>query len=111
MIEETTPPLDVMRQIYQQNFSLHYIKGNFKEKIAVISLLCYLHHEIKKKKSISFYELIMKIDETLPIDFIKSLSIICEDFAYECTEFENFGVEIKNIPSTLKEIFKKILPF
>lgn len=112
MIEETTPSLDEMRYIYGKWFSLGYIKGNFKEKIALISLLCALRYELRKKKSnVNFYELLMKIDPSIPIDFAKGLTVICEDFAYECSEFETFGLQIKDYPKTIKEILHKLLPF
>ena len=112
MYEENTPPLDVMRQIYADNFSLHYINGSFKEKMALISLLCHLKKEISKKKSgISFYELIKKIDETLPEDFVKAITVICEDFSYNCYEFETFGLDVKDMPKFIKNILKKIMPF
>ena len=42
---------------------------------------------------------------------IKKIAIISEDFAYECDDFIDFGLTLKEVPAKIREILCKILPF
>ena len=55
----------------------------------------------------------MKLSQNLGLDedFIKGLSIVCEDFSYECTEFPTFGLKGKAILEKIVEILKNFMPF
>lgn len=108
----TTPPMEEMRKIHSDLFSLGFLGNDIKNKFALISLICYLVHQFKlKKPGITYYQVIKKIDESLPEDFVKSLAIICEDFGYGCHEFITFGISPKDIPNKIREILQNKLPF
>ena len=47
----------------------------------------------------------------MPEDNLKGLSILCENFGTNCTEFPTFGIEDKKIPARIKEILACWLPF
>ena len=58
------------------------------------------------------YDIIKQIaKEEIPDAFCRSLSVICEDFAYGCSEFPTFGIEDKEIPGKIKEILLTWVPF
>lgn len=108
----TTPPFKEMRQTYFDNYSLKFIATDIKEKFALISLVGYLVQELRKKKpDVTYYQLIRKLGPSLPEDYVKAIAIVCEDFAYGCTEFITFGIAPKDMAKTIKEILDKSLPF
>ena len=43
--------------------------------------------------------------------FLESLSIIVEDFSYQCTDFPTFGMKQGQMISKIKEILSMYLPF
>lgn len=103
-----------LQRFYTEHFSLGYINTDIKEKFALISLICYVTYKTKMKNpDTTCYSVIMKVSQGLgiPDDFIKGLSIICEDFMYGCTEFPTFGVTGKDILKEIREILGKYLPF
>lgn len=55
----------------------------------------------------------MKLSDKLglPDDFIKGLSIVCEDFGYQCTDFPNFGLKGQDIIKEIRGILNSYLPF
>ena len=45
-------------------------------------------------------------------NFIKGLSIICDDFAYGCTEFPTFGIKTPGeMAKQVQSILSEYLPF
>lgn len=107
-----TPPFEDMRQTYFDNYSLRFIATDIKEKFAMISLIGYLVKELRKTKpDITYYSLVKKIRPDLPEDYAKAIAIVCEDFAYGCTDFITFGIPPKDMAKTIKEILGKCLPF
>ena len=108
----TTPPFNEMRQTYFDNYSLRFIATDIKEKFALISLIGYLVQELRKKKpDITYYQLVRKLGPFLPEDYVKAIAVVCEDFAYGCTEFLTFDINKKDMPKQVSEILKKSLPF
>lgn len=105
--------IDSLRQIHSNYFSLGYLNTDINTKFALISLICYLVQVIKTKKSlITHYDVIKQIiGEEIPDSFCKSLSVICEDFAYGCSQFPTFGIEDKKIPVKVREILRTWIPF
>lgn len=102
------------KHLYNKLFSLGNLNCTFSEKMAVISLVCHLHKELKKKNpDITYYQLVYKIGSSisLPDDVIHSIAIISEDFAYECDEFPTFELKGKEMIAKIKEILSKYLPF
>lgn len=106
---------DELRRLYSEYFSLHYLNTHdISEKFALISLICYVTYKTKlKKPDVTHYQIIMKLSQNLglPDDFIKGLSIVCEDFSYGCTEFPTFGLKGKAILEKIVEILKNFMPF
>ena len=99
---------------YNEVYTLGNLNCTFTEKMALISLICHLYKEFKKKKpDITYYQIVYKIGEPLsvPDEIIQALSIICEDFAYGCSEFPTFDLKNKEIISKIKEILKRYMPF
>lgn len=108
-----------LRQLYSEYFSLGYINGNntrspIENRFVLISLICYVTYKTKlKNPDTTHYQIITKLSQNLglPDEFIKGLSIICEDFSYQCTKFPTFGLEGKNILLEINAILKTYIPF
>lgn len=106
-----------LKKFYFENFSLGYLNSNdeysaIECRFILISLICYVYDKNKPKNpDLTYYEIIRKIDKTLPDDFIKSLAIICEDFAYGSKSFPTFGLSGKNILEKIKSILNTYVPF
>lgn len=108
-----------LQQLYSDNFSLGYINSGhghsaIEERFILISLICYVFNKNKPKNpDLTYYSLIYKLSNGLGLkdEFIKGLSIVCEDFAYQSNEFPTFGLEGKEILKRIIEILKSIMPF
>ena len=103
-----------LNNLYHKNFSLGFIDKDFSTKVALVSLIGYLVQKLKvKDPSISYIKVIKSLSKGLNLDpkFIYTLAIICEDFSYGCTSFPTFGIPDKNIPTKLKELLEKHVPF
>lgn len=102
-----------LSDIYSKNFSLGNLNGGIQDKFILISLVCKLKLLLSQKKpDVTHYQIIKKIiGEQLPENFIKGLSIICDDFSYNCTDFPNFGFEPKDMPKEIHKILMNYLPF
>ena len=81
--------------------------------LAVLNNSRLLSNKLKEKRpDVTYYQIIYKLGvDSVTEDFIKGLSIMCEDFAYGCKEFPTFGIKDKDIPLKIKEILKTYLPF
>ncbi len=106
---------DKLCKIYSKYFSMGYSK-DLGDKLACISLTCYIKNELKKKgKNINSYELLCSIykdaSDLEKNTFLKSLGAVCEDFSYGCDTFPDFGIPLKEMPSTLKNLLNKYCPF
>lgn len=103
-----------LRDIYSEHFSLGYINDSIETKFALISLICYVTQQARKKnRSVTYYQVIKAItkDISFPDSFIVGLSIICEEFGYGCNKFPLFGLKGKQIISQIKEILEHYVPF
>lgn len=102
-----------LETIYKKYFSLGYMNTDINTRFALVSLICYVTQKLKSKRpDVTYYQVIYKLAEScIPEDNIKGLAILCEDFAYGCTEFPTFGIEDKKIPGKIKEILMNWLPF
>lgn len=113
--------IDELKRIYSDYFSLGYLNvlddkshTSFEKKLILISLICYLYDKNKPKNpDLTYYSLIYKIskDMNLPDDFLKGLSVVCEDFGYGCTKFPTFGIEGKQILEFIRNILDSYVPF
>lgn len=111
---ESLESFNDLKQLYYDKFSIGYLNTDISNKFALISLIDYLTYRAKQKNpDVTYYKIISKLCEGLgiPLDFIKRLSIICEDFGYNCTEFPTFNIEDKKVVSTIKSILKTYVPF
>lgn len=112
-------PFAELRTYYSTHFGLGYINGNserssIETKFILISLICFItKHAKEKNPDITYYRVIYKLCENLgiPDSFIKALAIICEDFAYGCTEFPTFGLKGNDIVKETKNILNTYMPF
>lgn len=99
---------------YQENFSLGYFNTDIKNKFALISLVCYVTYKAKEKKpGVTHYEILMQISKgmNIPYAMIMRLAVICDDFAYGCTEFPTFELKGNAVVKTIKDILNSYVPF
>lgn len=118
---ESTMKFEDRRRLYSKYFSIGNLNpiskdghSSFERKLILISLINYVYSKNKPKNpDLTHYELICKLSKNLnlPEDFIKGLAIVCEDFAYACSEFPNFGYQGKEILKEIVEILDSYLPF
>ena len=105
------------KEIYANNFSLSYLNTDIGSKFALISLICYLTHKMQlKKPGINCYKVIMKIIDkeahTYNMEFIENLSIMCEDFMKNTSEFLTFDIKTgKEMAQKIREILHTWIPF
>jgi len=107
-----------LKKFYNEHFSLGYIsnttRSSFENRLVLISLVCYITYKAKQKNpDVTHYEIIMKLSKNLglPEDFIKGLSIICEDFSYMSNDFPTFGLKGQDIVKEANSILASYLPF
>ena len=98
---------------FNSYFSLSTLGNDFSSRIALITLICYLYNRLKPKQpDLTYWTLVYQLgNKLLPENVLKGLSVICENFGYNCSEFPTFGIEDKKIPAKIKEIFANWLPF
>ena len=104
----------MLKKIYTDNFSLGYLNVDAGDKLALISLVCYITQKAKEKKpGVTVYQVLSNLNKDTYVseDFIVGLTIICEDFMYHCTKFPTFGTPDKEIVPTIKNLLKSYLPF
>ena len=102
-----------LKRVYDKNYSLGFLGRDINTKFALISLICYITYKLSEKhQTITCYDVIKKIiGNNVPDKFINSLSVVCEDFYYECNNFPTFGIPDNEIPSKVREILLSRLPF
>lgn len=103
-----------LKRLYSEHFSLGYLNVDINSKFALISIICYITYKSKQKyPDINHYQIIMKLSKgiELPDDFIKGLSIICDDFSYGCTEFPTFNLDKESMIKQVREILNSYIPF
>ena len=106
-----------LKEIYQEYFTLSGLNVDIGSKFALISLICHITHSLQMKKpDVTCYQVIMKILEkksiTLTSDFVKGLSIICEDYMYRTKEFLTFDIDSNTkIIDKISEILSTWTPF
>lgn len=103
-------------KLYSKFFSLGYLNTDVNEKFALISLICIVTKELRKKNQfITCYDVILKIGKDFPEvqknTFFKSLGAICNDFMYGCKDFPNFGINVPEMPKIIKKILGSYIPF
>lgn len=102
-----------LESFYNKHFSLGHLNTDINTKFALISLICYITEKLKKKvPDVTYYQIIYKLSKgIIPEENVKSLAIMCNDFAYGCSEFPTFNIPDKEIPSKIREIMSSWTPF
>ena len=108
-----TKSIDELKDLHNQYFELGHFNSDINTQFALISLVGFLTHLAKKKNAdITSYSVIKQIIKNdIPDSFCRSLSIICDDFSYGCSQFPTFGIESKQIPTKIREILLSWSPF
>jgi hypothetical protein len=108
------------RELYIENFSFgNFINSaNVNDKLIVISLLSLLYLKLKKDKpDIKPLDILLKImgqqDPTSGFyNMLESLSIMVEDFTYECNTADSCGLKNgSEISNKIKQILSSWMPF
>ena len=98
-------------------FSLDFLTCSFRDKLALISMVCYVTNELNKKRSepLTCYDILLKIDasgdQKFREEFLKGLAGMCQNFMKWCDSFETFGVSPKEMPKAIRKILDFFLPF
>lgn len=103
-----------LESLYQEYFSLGYINDDINTRFALISLICYIVHNLKvKNPDTTYYQVVYKLCNKLGFEdkFIKGLAIVCENFGYGCDKFPTFNIQPKDMVSTIRKILSEAMPF
>lgn len=103
------------KALYGRHFSLGSLSTDISNKLALVSLICFLTNAKQKQEpSYTTYKMIQAVTKKnpLPIDYVETLSIICDDYMYMCDTFPTFGLKtVKEMIDKLNEIISTWLPF
>ena len=107
---------DKLLAIYDKYFSLGYLNTDVSDKLACISLTCYLTDAFRKKgKKINCYEVLLWIGKDMPDlvkdTFLKSLGAICESLMYGSKTYPDFGIAPKDMPQQVRKLLDSYCPF
>ena len=107
---------DKLLAIYDKYFSLGYLNTDISDKLACISLTCYITNELRKKsKKSTCYDVLLQIGKDLPDleknTFLKSLGAICESLMYGSKTFPDFGIPLKEMPKQVRKLLGSYCPF
>ena len=118
MMEAWEPLYSELEEYYRKYFSLSCLNTTIENKFGLISLICFLTQQARKKNpDATCYQVIMKVlgNETFDkyrMEFIRGLSIVCDDFMKHSSEFLTFGLKTsKAMVDKIKEIIDTWLPF
>lgn len=103
-----------LNKFYKNNFSLGYMGKSIENKLALISLICYVKYKASlKNPDVTYYRVITKIcnGKGVSEEQIKALAIICEDFGYCCEDFPLFGLKGNQIIEKIQELILNWMPF
>jgi hypothetical protein len=89
---------------------------DLSDKLACISLTCYITNELRKKgKKSTCYDVLLQIGKDLPDleknTFLKSLGAICESLMYGSKTFPDFGIPLKEMPKQVRKLLGSYCPF
>lgn len=102
-----------LKDLYHRHFWMGGMTSDLSDKLALISLICYIVYKVKlKNPDATYWSVVYKLGKDIVSeDVLKAISIICEEFGYGCSYFPTFGIEDKQIPNKIKELLGMILPF
>lgn len=111
--------LEDKKQLYDRIFSI----GNFNTKklndrLVLISLVSLAYNKLKQKDStLTVLSFLLKVsgtnkDNSAFYQMLENLSILIEDFSYDCTEIDSCGLKTsQEIVNKIKEILNTWIPF
>lgn len=118
MMEAWEPTYSELEEYYRRYYSLSYLNTTIENKFGLISLVCFLTQQARKKNpDATCYQVIMKVVGNEKFDkgrmeFLRGLSIVCDDFMKHTTEFMTFDLKSsKAMIAKIKEILETWLPF
>lgn len=119
MLSAWEPTYEELRIEYRKRYSLGNLHTSFENKVGLISLVCFLTQQARKKNpDATCYQVLMKVIENrqpyseLFLERIKGLSIICSDFLENTTNFLTFDLKTsKDIVNKINEILDTWMPF
>lgn len=111
-----SPPYEELQNIFAKYFELPKVSSNASDKLALVSLTCYLTELLKQKKPditpwTVLYQLNKKGNCSVKEDWLKGFAVVCSSFAYGCTNWPTFGLSDKEIPKKIIELLQQWLPF
>ena len=118
LMEAWEPSYSELEKYYSKYFSLGGLNTTIENKFGLISLICYITQQVRKKNpDATCYQVIMKIVGDSPIndynmEFLRGLSVVCTDFMNHTTEFLTFDLKSsKEMITKIREILNTWLPF
>lgn len=107
---------DKLLKLYDKYFSIHFMGSDLSDKLACISLVCYVTNELRKKgKDVDCYKVLLMIEKDLPEELkntlLKSLGVVCESLMYGNTIFPDFGIKPKDMPKQIRKLLDNYCPF
>lgn len=107
---------DKVCSIYSKYFDLGYLGTDITNKFACIALVCRVTYELNKKgKKMTCYDVLLNIckdrSDKEKNTVLKSLGAVCESFMFGTDTFPDFGIEVKEMPQTIKNLLKNYSPF
>lgn len=105
-----------LRSTFSRYFTLECINASFEEKVALISLICFLTQQARKKNpDVTVDQVFRKIlpETKRPSNgLLRALTCMCEDYLKGETTFPIFGAKSsKEIVDKILEILDKEMPF
>jgi hypothetical protein len=117
LMESWQPTYTELKEYYEKYFSLGGLCTDIGNKFALVSLICFLTSQARKKSpDANCYQVIMKVidkkEHKYNMDFIKGLSIICDDLMLNTSEFLTFDMKSsKEMVNKILEILNTWVPF
>lgn len=118
LMDAWEPTYSELEDYYAHYFSLGNLNTTIENKFGVISLICFLTQQARKKNpDATCYQVIMKIlDDRLQdkytLKFLRGLSVVCDDFMKHTTEFLTFDIKSsKEMIKRIREILDTWCPF
>lgn len=118
MMEAWNPTYKDLEDYYAKHFSLGFLNTTFENKVGLISLICFLTQQARKKNpDATCYQVIMKVigNESFnkyKAEFLRGLAVVCDDFMKHTSEFLTFDLKsAKAITNKINEILDTWMPF
>lgn len=104
------------QNLYKENFSLGHISKNVNDKLILVSLVSLVYLKTKvNKKDVKPIDILLQIrgkSKAPHISMLESLSVLVEDFCYDCDKADPCGLKSsKEIINKIKELLNVWIPF